>query len=925
MHRIGSPARLFTITRHFLLTASMTVLLAALPGAGSVAAQTLPVPTDIGHLGGGSAQATAAADGYVVGHSTTSSGDRHAFVWSVSTQTMVDIGALISGSPLNGATGVNSRGEVVGGSYPSDYSSTTGFYWSQATGLISLGPIFQNYNQTPLVISESGVVAGASVDGQIFRWTPTGGFTYLGFPPAGYFPVITGINSRGDIVGNSGAQAFFVAGNSTTMTVLTSPDSRPGEIVIKAINDSGIAVGYYAMAPYDSTGSGDWVSARYAFKWDTSTPPNAANIVNLGNLGRTWSEANGINNNGVIVGYSTLVSTAFVYDAFTYQGSGPMVALQRVPGSDWNSASAITDDGVVVGFSTSQGTIWENGVPRTFSPSFAPYYNTLLLKGNTLAGTGLDANWNSHAWTLALPRPTVFASGKTKVTTWDPITPNAAYANWTTSICSAAPLVGPDANWVNPHDAFVFPLGSHPWEDDKPYDFDANWINAWANLNSVGPSGHNWTKYSTQVTGEGDFVVQFLADNCSWIYLDDRLIGVQDTGWNVNGTGRYPVTLAGPGPHTLSFIIFDGGGSAGGKFRLETRQSFIDNGGDVNNLPSAKQASTTTVSFGVGPFVYTGQPFQATASVSPSGQATITYSGDCTNAGGSCTATATYAGDANYESSSATASITITKAPTTTTVTFGAGPFVYNGSAFAATASTDNGGTPTIAYTGDCTNAGSSCAATATYAGDANYTGSGATVSITIAPASATIVATPYDVEYDGQPHTATFAITGVNGETGAVVGTVTHNTTHISVGVYSDTWSFSGANYITIAATPVTNRIKDTTAPVITSVSTNAPALWPPNHRMVAVTVGAAASDLVGVTSLKIVSVTSSEPDNGLGDGDTAGDIQVTGDLTLNLRAERAGKGNGRTYTITVEARDAAGNASTKTCTVFVPKSQGK
>ena len=74
----------------------------------------------------------------------------------------------------------------------------------------------------------------------------------------------------------------------------------------------------------------------------------------------------------------------------------------------------------------------------------------------------------------------------------------------------------------------------------------------------------------------------------------------------------------------------------------------------------------------------------------------------------------------------------------------------------------------------------------------------------------------------------------------------------------------------------------------------------------------------------LKIIWVTSSEPDNGLGDGDTAGDAVITGLLSVNLRAERAGKGNGRTYTITVEARDEAGNASTKTCTVFVPKSQG-
>ncbi len=116
---------------------------------------------------------------------------------------------------------------------------------------------------------------------------------------------------------------------------------------------------------------------------------------------------------------------------------------------------------------------------------------------------------------------------------------------------------------------------------------------------------------------------------------------------------------------------------------------------------------------------------------------------------------------------------------------------------------------------------------------------------------------------------------------------------------------------------------VRDTTAPAIASVTPSRATLWPPNHQMVPITVAVVASDNTGYTA-KIINVTSNEPDNGLGDGDTANDIQITGDLTVNLRAERGGKGNGRVYTITVEARDGYGNASVRTCTVAVPKSQG-
>jgi hypothetical protein len=72
---------------------------------------------------------------------------------------------------------------------------------------------------------------------------------------------------------------------------------------------------------------------------------------------------------------------------------------------------------------------------------------------------------------------------------------------------------------------------------------------------------------------------------------------------------------------------------------------------------------------------------------------------------------------------------------------------------------------------------------------------------------------------------------------------------------------------------------------------------------------------------STRIVEVKSDEASNAAGSGNTSPDLQVTGDLTLELRAERSGTGNGRNYTITVEVADGSGNKSQKTVVVVVPK----
>lgn len=114
---------------------------------------------------------------------------------------------------------------------------------------------------------------------------------------------------------------------------------------------------------------------------------------------------------------------------------------------------------------------------------------------------------------------------------------------------------------------------------------------------------------------------------------------------------------------------------------------------------------------------------------------------------------------------------------------------------------------------------------------------------------------------------------------------------------------------------------VVDTTPPVITDLKSSRFYLWPPNHIMVPVSLTATVTDLCGDATWKITSITSNQPDNGLGDGNTSDDWEITGDHTVKLRAERSGKNGTREYTINVVATDDSGNESeTMSVVVYVP-----
>jgi endo-1,4-beta-xylanase len=145
--------------------------------------------------------------------------------------------------------------------------------------------------------------------------------------------------------------------------------------------------------------------------------------------------------------------------------------------------------------------------------------------------------------------------------------------------------------------------------------------------------------------------------------------------------------------------------------------------------------------------------------------------------------------------------------------------------------------------------------------------------------------------------------------------------------GSYAIAYSASDPSGNTGTATRLVS-VNDTLPPVI---KVKGPfVLAPPDHKYDSFTM----ADLVrsvtdsctpglGIADAVITKVSSDEPENGIGDGNTLNDIVISADCrSTQLRVERSGAGNGRVYTITLHVQDLAGNRSEATVKVLVPTS---
>lgn len=506
--------------------------------------------------------------------------------------------------------------------------------------------------------------------------------------------------------------------------------------------------------------------------------------------------------------------------------------------------------------------------------SLADFANLTEVAASDVDGIAISGlnTFSSFAFKTSAPEVTnnVYISDSS-VQTWDPIFPSFADPNWSSTVCYQGNDFGISANWTNPHNAFEVTQDNgqpHPWDNST---FDAAWINSYNDMDSEGPGGHNWSKYEKDVVGNGDFVIQLLADNCSWVYLADengnnpQLVGYQPA---VSTPGEYGVTL--DGAHKLTFVIFDGGGLAGGKFRLETTESY---GGTppppiaTNNAPVA-DAGDAIIKDATG----------STTPISLDGSGSSDSDGDVLSY--------SWTIDGNEVANTATATINLADGDYTVMLTVSDGEL----------SDTDELSV-SVVNTIPVADAGPNQTKEAT----------GPTTTVTLSGSG---------TDADGDALTYSWS----NGDAGA------STTVDLTVGVHTFTLMVSDGQGAS-DTDEVTVEITDTTAPVL-SFTQETNSLWPPNHKMVLVASGISASDIVDGSTAVEVTVSSNESPNGKGDGNTAVDYEVVtnfdGSKDVYVRAERSGKGSGRTYTISLSSNDGSNNRSLESFEVSTNKSQG-
>jgi probable HAF family extracellular repeat protein len=335
--------------------------------------------------------------------------------------TVHDLGTL--GGTVSWAYAINNKGSVTGfANLPGD-TAFHAFLWRKGV-MTDLGTLGGPNSTDLFYFNERDEVVGASDTStpDLFGEDFCGFGTYLACAPflwrngvMSQLPTLGGNNGQATSINNRGLVVGGVENSTPDDCGLRLFQRKPviwknGQIeelptlsgdtlgAANAINDHGQAVGRSQSCTL-------W----HAVLWKNGT------VTDLGSLGGTISQANGINNQDQVFGYSQL-SGDLTGHAFLWQKNTGMMDLGTLPGDlGYSEAWGIDNKGRVVGTSCDvnfncRAFLWQNGVLtdlNTLIPAGSPWF-LVEADGINSAGTivGLAFNMTTgenHAF-LATPR-----------------------------------------------------------------------------------------------------------------------------------------------------------------------------------------------------------------------------------------------------------------------------------------------------------------------------------------------------------------------------------------------------------------------------------------------------------------------------------------------------------------------------------------
>jgi len=429
----------------------------------------------------------------------------YAYTFSVTAPryALTDLGPMNISAAPSGPTGLNGSAQVAGFFFDLNVQSNQAFLWENGAlnefGTLGGASSFAyGINAAGQVVGTSDLSATAGYNTQrAFIWQ-NGVMSNLGdpLPDASNYSTAFGINSNGDVAGyqNDGAYhpVIWKAGVATGATLLTplpcSVFVCQGEAL--AINDLGQAAGWSSAA-----------SGTHAVVWDSTGQP-----TDLGTFGNsTNNQANGINHQGVVVGYSQLDPNLFpaTVHAFVWQsGSLQIQDLGAIPGPDPNalgavdtnsSAWGINTKGDIVGISApTENAVLFGGGGRAFLKSGGVMYDltTLLLPGinwkleaawsindsGQIVGVGFNPAGKEHGYLLApgnlatttavvsSVNPSVFGQQVSFTATVSPTSSTSLTPSGNIIFSDGATVLGtvPLASGIGIYNTVTLSVGSHP-------------------------------------------------------------------------------------------------------------------------------------------------------------------------------------------------------------------------------------------------------------------------------------------------------------------------------------------------------------------------------------------------------------------------------------------------------------------------------